>query len=117
MKCGQRISLGSRVMRMNDDAQPWCAEGHRAGQRDLHRLGHSHVGTGHLLLGLLEEAEGAFQILCKLGIVRLGCNLSLVAEHVVVEMDAGFPCRRAARPFFTLPIDGRLCMTAEHNRT
>lgn len=54
------------------------------------RLGHGHVVTGHLLLGLLEEAEGtAFQVLCKLGIVRVGNNLSRVAERVIAEMEAG----------------------------
>jgi ATP-dependent Clp protease ATP-binding subunit ClpC len=54
------------------------------------RLGHSRVGTGHLLLGLLEEATGlAFQVLCRLGIGRLGGNLSRVAEHVVAEMNRG----------------------------
>jgi hypothetical protein len=52
------------------------------------RLGHPAIGTGHLLLGLLEEAEGvAFTVLCKLGIGRLGDNLSRVAEHVVREME------------------------------
>jgi ATP-dependent Clp protease ATP-binding subunit ClpC len=54
------------------------------------RLGHARLGTGHLLLGLLEEAEGvAFRVLCKLGIGRLGRNLSRVAEHIIVEMNYG----------------------------
>jgi ATP-dependent Clp protease ATP-binding subunit ClpA len=54
------------------------------------RLGHPAIGTGHLLLGLLEEAEGvAFTVLCKLGIGRLGDNLSRVAEHVVRETEGG----------------------------
>ena len=56
------------------------------------RLGHARAGTGHLLLGLLEEAEGvAFRILCELGIARLGKNLSRVAEHVLAEMERRFP--------------------------
>lgn len=56
------------------------------------RLGHARVGTGHLLLGLLEEAEGvAFQALCKVGINRVGTNLSRVAERVIAEMEEGHP--------------------------
>ena len=56
------------------------------------RLGHVRVGTGHLLLGLLEEAEGvAFRVLAELGIGRLGGNLSRIAEHVVREMNRGRP--------------------------
>jgi ATP-dependent Clp protease ATP-binding subunit ClpC len=56
------------------------------------RLGHARTGTGHLLLGLLEEAEGvAYRVLHKLGIGRLGRNLSRVAEHVTAEMKRGFP--------------------------
>lgn len=56
------------------------------------RLHHAEIGTGHLLLGLLEEAQGvAFQVLCKLKIGRLGENLSRVAEHVIDEMSRGFP--------------------------
>lgn len=52
------------------------------------RLGHAQVGTGHLLLGLLEEAEGiAFRVLCSLKIHRLGNNLSRIAEHVIAEMN------------------------------
>jgi ATP-dependent Clp protease ATP-binding subunit ClpC len=54
------------------------------------RLGHSQVGTGHLLLGLLEEAKGlAFRVLCRLGIGRVGANLSRVAERVIAEMNDG----------------------------
>jgi ATP-dependent Clp protease ATP-binding subunit ClpC len=54
------------------------------------RLGQAEVGTGHLLLGLLEEAHGvAFRVLCKLGIGRLGGNLSRIAEHVIREMKRG----------------------------
>lgn len=56
------------------------------------RLGHTEVGTGHILLGVLEEAEGAaFQVLCKMQIVRLGENLSRIAEHVITEMNRDFP--------------------------
>lgn len=52
------------------------------------RLGHETVGTGHLLLGLLEEANGvASRVLVRLKIGRLGSNLSRVAEHVVAEME------------------------------
>ncbi len=51
------------------------------------RLGHVRVGTGHLLLGLLEEAEGvAYRVLCQVGIVLVGNNLSRVAERVTKEM-------------------------------
>lgn len=52
------------------------------------RFGHARVGTGHLLLGLLEEAEGvAYRVLCTLNIVRVGWNLSRVAERVIVAME------------------------------
>jgi len=56
------------------------------------RLGHGRVGTGHLLLGLLEEAEGvAFRVLCKVGIGRLGANLSRLAERLDAERESGPP--------------------------
>jgi hypothetical protein len=51
------------------------------------RLGHARVGTGHLLLGLLEEANGvAFRALCSLNVGRVGYNLSRVAERVTAAM-------------------------------
>jgi ATP-dependent Clp protease ATP-binding subunit ClpC len=54
------------------------------------RLRHVQVGTGHLLLGLLEETEGkAFRVLCKLRVHRVGANLSRVAERVIAEMEKG----------------------------
>jgi hypothetical protein len=60
------------------------------------RLGHAQVGTGHLLLGLLEEAEGiAFQVLCRLGIQRVGANLSRVAERVIAQMTWDAPGRES----------------------
>jgi hypothetical protein len=51
------------------------------------RLGHPRVGTGHLLLGLLEEDGVACRALRMAGIVRLGENLSAVARHACEEMD------------------------------
>ncbi len=55
------------------------------------RLGHARAGTGHLLLGLLEEAEGvAFRVLCNAGIGRIGRNLSRIAEWINKEMTRGF---------------------------
>jgi hypothetical protein len=51
------------------------------------RLRHPRVGTGHLLLGLLEEDGVACRALCKAGISRVGKNLSAVARLVSEEMD------------------------------
>ncbi|MFO0843970.1 MAG: Clp protease N-terminal domain-containing protein [Gemmataceae bacterium] len=79
-------------------AEPWMVSPHRPRRTpelrkaiDLalaaaERLGHPRVGTGHLLLGLLEEDGVVCRALCKAGIGRLGKNLSAVAEHVCREM-------------------------------
>ena len=49
--------------------------------RETMQLGHSHIGTEHMLLGLIREGEGAaVQVL-----VRLGADLNRV-RHVVIEM-------------------------------
>jgi ATP-dependent Clp protease ATP-binding subunit ClpC len=49
--------------------------------RETMQLGHSHIGTEHILLGLIREGEGtAVQVL-----VRLGADLNRV-RHLVIEM-------------------------------
>jgi len=60
--------------------------------REALQLGHSYIGTEHILLGLIREGEGvAAQVL-----VKLGANLSRVRE-VVLERLSGYegPSARA----------------------
>jgi hypothetical protein len=72
------------------------------------RLGHARVGTGHLLLGLLEEARGvAFHVLFQQGIGRLGGNLSRVAERVTVEMKGILPPPSAVEDDLFAELEGR----------
>jgi len=48
-------------------------------------LGHSHIGTEHILLGLLQEGEGvAAQVLTELGI-----SLGQIRERIVYIVDRG----------------------------
>jgi DNA-binding CsgD family transcriptional regulator len=50
------------------------------------RLGHSHIGTEHILLGLIREGEGvAAQVLQKLGV-----SLDRVRQTVIHQM-YGYP--------------------------
>jgi ATP-dependent Clp protease ATP-binding subunit ClpC len=47
--------------------------------REAHELGHSYIGTEHVLLGLIREGEGvAAQIL-----INLGADLSNVRQRVM----------------------------------
>ncbi|NJC86850.1 NDP-hexose 4-ketoreductase, partial [Planosporangium mesophilum] len=47
--------------------------------REALQLGHSHIGTEHILLGLIREGEGvAAQVL-----VKLGADLNLVRQRVI----------------------------------
>jgi ATP-dependent Clp protease ATP-binding subunit ClpC len=53
--------------------------------REAKRLGHRHIGTEHILLGLLREGEGvAAQVL-----VRLGVDLNKARQAVVAFVGAG----------------------------
>ena len=54
---------------------------------EAQELGHSYIGTEHILLGLIREGEGvAAQIL-----VNLGAELSQVRQHVVELLDGTNP--------------------------
>jgi hypothetical protein len=47
--------------------------------REAHQLGHDHIGSEHILLGLIREGEGvAAQVL-----VRLGADLNRVRQQVI----------------------------------
>jgi ATP-dependent Clp protease ATP-binding subunit ClpA len=51
--------------------------------REALQLGHHHIGTEHILLGLLREGEGpAAQVL-----IELGADLRLVRQHVLRLLD------------------------------
>jgi ATP-dependent Clp protease ATP-binding subunit ClpC len=53
--------------------------------REALQLGHHHIGTEHILLGLLREGEGpAAQVL-----IELGADLGLVRQHVLRLLDDG----------------------------
>ena len=60
--------------------------------RESQQLGHHHIGTEHILLGLIREGEGvAAQVL-----VRLGADLNRVREQVL-QLLAGHEQRRRRR--------------------
>jgi len=50
-------------------------------EEEAHRLGYDHVGTGHLLLGLLREGGGGARVLRRLGL-RLAPARQLVGTFV-----------------------------------
>ncbi len=53
--------------------------------REALQLGHHHIGTEHILLGLLREGDGpAAQVL-----IELGADLGLVRRHVLGLLDDG----------------------------
>jgi ATP-dependent Clp protease ATP-binding subunit ClpC len=55
--------------------------------REALQLGHNHIGTEHILLGLLREGEGvAAQVL-----VRLGADLSQVRQQVIQLLHGVMP--------------------------
>lgn len=60
--------------------------------REALQLGHNHIGTEHLLLGLIREGEGvAGQVL-----VKLGASLAATREQVVAITGAATPVEAAA---------------------
>jgi ATP-dependent Clp protease ATP-binding subunit ClpC len=55
--------------------------------REALQLGHHHVGTEHLLLGLIREGDGvAAQVM-----VKLGADLNRVRQQVIAELASGPP--------------------------
>jgi ATP-dependent Clp protease ATP-binding subunit ClpC len=59
--------------------------------REALQLGHHHIGTEHILLGLLREGEGpAAQVL-----IELGADLSLVRQQVLLLLDDAEGAERA----------------------
>jgi ATP-dependent Clp protease ATP-binding subunit ClpC len=60
--------------------------------REALQLGHNHIGTGHILLGLIREGDGvAVQVL-----VRLGADLNRTRQQVIVLLHSASDLR--ARP-------------------
>ncbi len=58
--------------------------------REALQLGHSYIGTEHILLGLIREGEGvAAQVL-----VKLGADLNRVRQQVI-QLVSGFPGKEA----------------------
>ena len=59
--------------------------------REALQLGHSYIGTEHMLLGLVREGEGvAAQVL-----IQLGADLGKVRQQVI-QMMSGYPGKEAA---------------------
>jgi ATP-dependent Clp protease ATP-binding subunit ClpC len=91
--------------------------------REALRLGHSYIGTEHLLLGLLSEGEGAAATV----LVSLGTDLNRVRERVIQFMsgtvgevsEGAARVRGVAPPFGTeLPMQqGPLCPQCRANLT
>jgi ATP-dependent Clp protease ATP-binding subunit ClpC len=53
--------------------------------REALQLGHNHIGTEHLLLGLIREGEGV----AARALVKLGASLAATREQVTVIMGVG----------------------------
>jgi len=70
--------------------------------REAIQLGHNHIGTEHILLGLLKEGEG---VACKV-LVKLGANLPKVRARVL-ELVADDGGEGAAAPTPTLSAELR----------
>jgi hypothetical protein len=51
-------------------------------KREARQLGHDYIGTGHLLLGLVREGEGAAAML----LVKLGADLGKLRQRVVEQL-------------------------------
>jgi ATP-dependent Clp protease ATP-binding subunit ClpC len=65
--------------------------------RESEQLGHDHIGTEHILLGLLREGDGvAAQVL-----VKLGADLSRVRQQVIILIGS-----RRPRPARRMPEEG-----------
>src|SRR5437762_4738297 len=61
--------------------------------REALQLGHSYIGTEHILLGLIREGEGvAAQVL-----VKLGADLNRVRQQVI-QLLSGAPTGKSTRP-------------------
>jgi ATP-dependent Clp protease ATP-binding subunit ClpC len=72
--------------------------------REALELGHSYIGTEHLLLGLVREGEGvASQVL-----VKMGAGLEKVREAVVREL-SGYATKPEAEPAARTSSEGPLC--------
>jgi ATP-dependent Clp protease ATP-binding subunit ClpC len=52
--------------------------------REAKKLGHKHIGTGHLLLGLIRERKGV----AAQALVRLGADLPTVRQQVIQQLSA-----------------------------
>ena len=52
--------------------------------REAKRLGHEHIGTGHLLLGLIREREGV----AAQALIQLGVDLPTVRQQVIQQLSA-----------------------------
>src|SRR6202007_3394151 len=61
---------------------------------EARQLGHDHVGTGHILLGLVREGEGV----ATQGLVELGAELNRVRQQVIQLLPGGQGKESAAGP-------------------
>jgi ATP-dependent Clp protease ATP-binding subunit ClpC len=52
--------------------------------REAKRLGHEHIGTGHLLLGLIREGKGV----AAQALVQLGADMPTVRQQVIQQLSA-----------------------------
>jgi len=81
------------------------------GQEEADKLNSGHVGTEHLLLGLVSESQGvASQILQKMGV-----SLNKVREQISSEAAAGTDCRGDS-PKLTLKAKRVLELAADEAR-
>jgi ATP-dependent Clp protease ATP-binding subunit ClpC len=70
--------------------------------REALEMGHNHIGTEHILLGLIREGEGvAAEVL-----VKLGARLSRVRQ-AVIQLLSGSPAGRYGDPLSPSPFEER----------
>jgi ATP-dependent Clp protease ATP-binding subunit ClpC len=68
-RVGERVRPGDKTMRGHVPFSPPAKKALELSLREALQLGHNHIGSGHLLLGLLREEDGtAAQVLGDLGV-------------------------------------------------
>ena len=74
------------------------------GAEEARTLGHDHLGTEHLLLGLIAEGKGA----AARSFARLGVTLEAAREQVLAEVDPAAGARSEGQPPVTPRARGTL---------
>src|SRR5918999_888284 len=83
---------------------PQADRAFEAARREAERLGYQHVGTAHLLLGLLEESDAG----AALVLARLGTELDQVREQVIHRLS--FDAQPVGAPLVPQPATSSMVL-------